>query len=126
MSRVTNSSTPVKTTTTIGGIEFVGVDAGNRLNGGVEDDLILGADFIIGVVSGTSSDGAGSDDIIDAASGNDYVIGLAGNDSLLGAAGQDVLAGNAGQDTLLGEGGTTRYSEGRATTFCPGGSGTMC
>lgn len=62
-----------------------GSDAGERLNGGADNDLIVGDD---------------GDDILKGRDGNDGILGGAGNEIVLGGNGDDTILGGAGNDTL--------------------------
>lgn len=60
------------------------------VSGGIEDDIITGADSLI------------YNDTLNGYGGNDTLYGLGGADTLIGGAGNDILDGGYEQDTLIG------------------------
>jgi Ca2+-binding RTX toxin-like protein len=105
------------------GLELIGTEGTDFLNGSPLDDLIIGnggTDFVNGgagddkldgvagndTIFGTSGDdlilGGEGNDFIDAGSGDDLIFGDAGNDSIFGGAGNDFINGGAGADNIFG------------------------
>ncbi|MEO0405851.1 MAG: peroxidase family protein [Cyanobacteria bacterium P01_A01_bin.135] len=73
-----------------------GSDSGERIDGGLGDDVILGNggdDVVVGF--------AGEDTLL-GGSGNDTLFGGAQGDRLFGGTGNDILRGDGGDDTLIG------------------------
>ncbi|GHG92975.1 calcium-binding protein [Pseudodonghicola xiamenensis] len=72
---------------------------------------------------GTTINGTGGADVIEAWAGNDTVFGGAGADYIDGGAGNDILRGQAGQDTLLGGAGDDALYGGAGRDTLDGGVG---
>lgn len=72
---------------------------------------------------GTTINGTGGADVIEAWAGSDTVFGGAGADYIDGGAGDDILRGQAGQDTLLGGAGEDALYGGAGRDTLDGGAG---
>lgn len=100
-----------------GGDDLLLATGSGAVDGGLGDDILLGAgiattliggggdDTLYGGDSGDSLDGGSEDDVLYGGNGDDTLNGGLGNDILVGGAGNDILIGGAGNDTLLGGGG---------------------
>lgn len=80
-------------------------DLTTDLNGGDEDDSIVGCERPDDITGGFDDDtirGLSGDDTLYGASGNDSVLGGDGNDTLSGSLGSDTLQGGIGNDSMLG------------------------
>ena len=144
MTQVTNPTTPVLSVPSRGGLDVIGIQGDNRVNGTEQADIILtfgGNDVISGrggddlIISGGGNDsiggGGGNDDIF-AGSGNDVVasgegddriFGGKGNDLLDGGAGNDLVSGDQGNDTVLGGAGNDTVFGGAGNDIVGGGDG---
>jgi serralysin len=69
--------------------------------GEIRGQLVAIADDIDNVVTGTTGDDDGDEELV-GLGGNDVILGLAGNDTLNGKNGNDVLDGGGGDDTMTG------------------------
>jgi Ca2+-binding RTX toxin-like protein len=98
MTQVTNPTTQPQSSNPNagGGLDIVGVQGDNRLNGSV------GADFINTFGANDQISGGGGNDLIITGGGNDTVGGGDGNDSVYAGSGNDVVAGGSGADQLFG------------------------
>lgn len=84
-----------------------GDDTDNLLEGGRENDVIMGLagdDTIYGDKGDDTLDGGMGDDQLRGGSGNDLLQGGDGRDRLFGQAGEDTLEGGDGRDVLKGGG----------------------
>ncbi|MDJ0591043.1 MAG: calcium-binding protein [Pleurocapsa sp. MO_226.B13] len=112
------------------GLEIVGTDGFNALNGTDNDD------FIDARGAGDLIDAGRGDDLIDAGQGGDFIRGAKGNDTIFGSGGKDVIFGDRGMDVISsgegndvifgGKGGDLIYSgDGDDTVFGGKGSDTI-
>ncbi|EAQ01548.1 type I secretion target repeat protein, partial [Pseudooceanicola batsensis HTCC2597] len=87
--------------------DIVRAGAGNdRVDGGKDDDLILGDVGKGGTVTGAGDDtlrGGSGDDVIHGNGGDDSIEGETGNDTLYGNAGHDHVEGGKGDDVIHGD-----------------------
>ena len=144
MTQVTNPTTPAASVPSPPGLNVIGTQGDNRLNGTEQADIILtfgGNDVISGrggddlIISGGGNDsigGGGGNDAIFAGSGNDVVgggndddriFGGKGNDLLDGGAGNDLVSGDQGNDTVLGGTGNDTVFGGAGNDIVGGGDG---
>ena len=99
------------------GLELIGTEGTDFLNGSPLDDLIIGnggTDFVNG--------GAG-DDKLDGGAGNDFIVGSSGDDLILGGEGNDFIKGNRGDDVIFGSEGNDTIFGGEGNDFINGGAG---
>ncbi len=113
-----------------GGAGTIADSATNVLDGGDDDDHIIGSDtgtslgdVITGGKGNDLIEALGGPDIVDAGLGNDTVYAGAGGDSILGNEGNDCLSGEAGGDTIRGQIGDDRIDGGTGTDSLSGGDG---
>ena len=144
MTQVTNPTTPAASVPSPPGLNVIGTQGDNRLNGTEQADIILtfgGNDVISGrggddlIISGGGNDsigGGSGNDAIFAGSGNDVVgggndddriFGGKGNDLLDGGAGNDLVSGDQGNDTVLGGTGNDTVFGGAGNDIVGGGDG---
>jgi len=126
------------------GLEIIGTDGFNALNGTERGDYIeargagdfvdarkgndlidagMGDDF---VHAGNGSDsvlGGGGQDVIFGGKGADVVISGEGNDVIIGGMGDDYLMGSDGDDTIFGGAGNDTLNGGIGNDLLFGGSG---
>lgn len=82
------------------------------VNGGGEDDTLVGSAVVDTLVGGGGSDrifGKGGDDNLQGRPGNDHLFGGSGDDILIGGIGRDRLNGGEGNDTLTGGASIDRF-----------------
>ena len=135
MTQVTNPTTPVSSVPSRGGLDVIGTQGDNRLNGTEQADIILtfgGNDVISGrggddlIISGGGNDsigGGGGNDAIFAGSGNDVVAGGEGDDRIFGGKGNDLIDGGAGNDLISGDNGNDTVLGGTGNDTAFGGKG---
>ena len=135
MTQVTNPTTPVLSVPSRGGLDVIGIQGDNRVNGTEQADIILtfgGNDVISGrggddlIISGGGNDsigGGGGNDAIFAGSGNDVVAGGEGDDRIFGGKGNDLLDGGAGNDLVSGDQGNDTVLGGAGNDTVFGGAG---
>lgn len=87
---------------------FTGDEKDNTINGGIENDTILGL---------------GGDDLLNGDAGNDSMEGGLGNDKLLGGPGDDALSGGDNNDILKAYGGAFEQGSPREFDKLTGGNG---
>lgn len=93
---------------------FRGDSAGNRLEGGVDNDtLVGGTDDVATTLEGadTGNDiiyGGLGNDYVEGKDGSDWVYGEDGNDTVIGGTGGDSVYGGAGADYISGQDGDDR------------------
>jgi len=95
----------------------IGTDGADVLEGGYDDDLMMGKagnDILFG------GDG---DDIVHGGARNDEIGGGLGNDILYGGSGLDLMVGGKGHDTLSGNAGNDILDGGEGDDVLHGGSG---
>lgn len=135
MTQVTNPTTPAASVPSPPGLNVIGTQGDNRLNGTEQADIILtfgGNDVISGrggddlIISGGGNDsigGGGGNDAIFAGSGNDVVAGGDGDDRIFGGKGNDLLDGGAGNDLVSGDQGNDTVLGGTGNDTVFGGAG---
>lgn len=135
MTQVTNPTTPAASVPSPPGLNVIGTQGDNRLNGTEQADIILtfgGNDVISGrggddlIISGGGNDsigGGGGNDAIFAGSGNDVVAGGEGDDRIFGGKGNDLLDGGAGNDLVSGDQGNDTVLGGTGNDTVFGGAG---
>ena len=135
MTQVTNPTIPVLSVPSRGGLDVIGIQGDNRVNGTEQADIILtfgGNDVISGrggddlIISGGGNDsigGGGGNDAIFAGSGNDVVAGGEGDDRIFGGKGNDLLDGGAGNDLVSGDQGNDTVLGGAGNDTVFGGAG---
>ena len=144
MTQVTNPTIPVSSVPSRGGLDVIGTQGDNRLNGTEQADIILtfgGNDVISGrggddlIISGGGNDsiggGSGNDaifagsgnDVVAGGEGDDRIFGGKGNDLIDGGAGNDLISGDNGNDTVLGGTGNDTAFGGKGNDFVGGGDG---
>jgi hypothetical protein len=103
-----------------------GTAGDNTLNGGNEDDTLLGRAGD-DVLNGRSGDdvlrGGSGDDVLNGGSGDDILRGGSGDDVLNGGSGDDILRGGSGDDELNGGSGDDQLFGGSGDDELNGGSG---
>ena len=92
----------------IAGLNIVGDDSAEEIDGGSNADYI---------------DGAGGNDTINGEGGNDDLAGGTGNDAVNGGTGNDFIDGDAGNDTLVGGDGDDQVDGGEGDDLIVGGNG---
>ena len=97
------------------------------IDGGADDDVLLGEDGNDGILGGSgdlATDPLGSrgDDIISGGAGNDWLSGQDGHDTILGGIGTDKLFGGNGDDILSGENGVDTLTGDAGTDTLFGGA----
>lgn len=93
-------------------------DAGNDvMRGNAGNDSLYGGD------GADTLQGGADDDAVMGEAGNDMLWGGAGNDQVDGGEGNDVGWGNAGADAVNGDGGNDRLGGGRGNDTVQGGAG---
>lgn len=108
------------------GLELIGTEGSDFLNGNSLDDLIIGnggIDFINGAAGDDKLDGLAGNDFIIGGKGDDLILGGEGNDFILGGQGDDVIFGEAGNDTIFGEAGNDLINGGAGSDKIFGGTG---
>ena len=135
MTQVTNPTIPVLSVPSRGGLDVIGIQGDNRVNGTEQADIILtfgGNDVISGrggddlIISGGGNDsigGGSGNDAIFAGSGNDVVAGGEGDDRIFGGKGNDLLDGGAGNDLVSGDQGNDTVLGGAGNDTVFGGAG---
>lgn len=114
--------------------EVVGNRTGNRLNGGVGNDIVRGRGGEDVVYGGAGNDhvyGGAENDYVygdfgpddESNDGDDYLYGGKGNDHLFGGGGDDRLFGARGDDHLYGGGGDDHLYGGNGGDHLYGGDG---
>ncbi|TQV78586.1 calcium-binding protein [Denitrobaculum tricleocarpae] len=86
--------------------------AGTAVDGGLGDDILIGADANATLRGGDGADtliGGEGNDTLEGGAGDDILIGGAGDDTLFGGAGNDTLFGGSGSDTALFSGSLSDY-----------------
>jgi Ca2+-binding RTX toxin-like protein len=96
---------------------FTGDSAANTLNGGVEDDVL------IGLANADTLAGGDGDDEIYGRQNNDTLNGGSGADDLYGGDGDDVVFGGDGEDLVDGSNGVDRLDGGAGADTLIGGAG---
>lgn len=105
---------------------IIGGDNADTLTGSTGNDSILGGagdDLLNGYAGDDTLQGGGGNDTINGFDGRDTLAGNAGNDSLDGGANVDYLSGGSGDDTLLGGGGNDRLTGDSGSDSMSGGQG---
>ncbi|HMR33524.1 MAG TPA: tandem-95 repeat protein, partial [Geminicoccus sp.] len=101
--------------------------AGDVIEGGEADEIILGRDGAADDLRGGGGDdwlvGRGGNDLLNGGDGKDYLDGGAGKDGLAGGRGADDLRGGAGDDEMLGEQGNDDLRGGAGKDVLDGGLG---
>jgi Ca2+-binding RTX toxin-like protein len=85
---------------------IVGSDAADTIRGGIGNDVIFGrggADFLYGDADNDSIRAGPGNDYVYAGAGGDVIHGEAGRDILHGEAGGDFIDGGAENDTIFGD-----------------------
>ncbi|WP_270934733.1 beta strand repeat-containing protein [Falsiroseomonas oryzae] len=88
-----------------GNDRLTGNGAGDNIDGGNDDDTILGLsgfDRLFGGQGADSIDGGGGADLLDGGSGNDTLVGGADWDTIDGGSGNNSISGGDGGDNLTG------------------------
>ena len=108
------------------GVNLVGTDADDVLNGADGFDAIAGGggnDVITGGAGVDSLLGEDGDDSINGGADNDIINGGNGNDSLEGGDGDDFIDGGGGSDTIIGGAGNDEILGAGAGDFLNGTDG---
>ena len=92
----------------IAGLNIVGDDSAEEIDGGSNADYI---------------DGAGGNDTVNGEGGNDDLAGGSGNDTVNGGIGNDLIDGDLGNDTLVGGDGNDVVDAGEGDDLIVGGNG---
>jgi serralysin len=105
---------------------FTGDSAANTLNGGVDDDVLIGlanADTLYGRNSADTLNGDGGNDVIYSGDGDDTANGGADGDLVDGGNGNDTLAGGDGDDEVYGRQNNDTLNGGAGADDVYGGDG---
>ena len=108
------------------GLDLLGDNQANLLDGGADNDLIRGrkgADELYGNDGDDKLQGGRGADLLDGGEGNDILLGGRGSDYLFGDAGDDLLRGGRGSDELEGGDGNDILRGGRGEDLLEGGLG---